>query len=161
MNRRSLLATSAMLASGAALVACSLTTTQIATVSAQVVSDAKLLGNGLTALIGAFGSLNVIPANVVTTIDSDLSQALTAASSVSSAMTQAVAGTVINQVAAGFSAALTVISSYQLPSSMQTIIAAIQTLLPLVEAAVGLLTAPKLASTGMTPTQARAILGAL
>ena len=155
MDRRSLLRSVLMAAPVVALAGC--TSAEIAKVTNTVVTDAKLLSNGFEAMLTSLASVGAIPQSIVSAVDSYLAKALSFASSINADMTQNEAAGPVAQIGSAVSSVITGLAAYKLPANVEAVLKAIQTLLPVIEAAVGLLGSTAVA-TGLTVAQARAVL---
>jgi hypothetical protein len=155
MNRRALLASSVAVLG---LAGCATTTTS--TVAATVVSDAGLIADGLLSLLTSVGSIVGITPATVAAIGNYVAQAKAAAATIVPTITAALAAPSVQTIGSAVSSIMSALGSFSLPASIQTLLTAAQTLLPVLETAVGIAVAVAATPGGMTADQARAILAA-
>lgn len=151
MNRRNLLAGVSALALGGCA---SFSTGAIAT-------DVSNLSGGLQGMLVQIGQIGLnIPTAIMSAVGTAIASLQKAADAIAATYTTAQALPLVQQVAAYVNAvvaALTTVPS--LPSIISGILTAAQAILPIIEAAVGMLVGAVTASP-MSPSQARAILAA-
>jgi len=162
-SRRAFLrGTSGLLAAGA-LAACT-TTNGVTTISVSAISEnVQSIEAGIMALEAAPAVSGLLSSSAVTSFNTALAQIKTVAAEVEANSGGTVSVTTgqgwVTALESAVSAALALITPFssQLPAAASTVIAAIQTLLPIVEAVVGL-TATKRTSLALTAAQARAVI---
>ena len=136
MNRRAFLSTSGLVAAGLALAACSAlqgkTPQQIATV---VITDAQLVANGLG---NALPAISGVPAAVEAALAAAAKDAAQAAGDLSNAMTQNVAQPLVQRISADVSLFAKDVASFSQNKTVQSILADVQVLMPVIVTAVGL-----------------------
>lgn len=153
ISRRVLLGASALLPLG--LAAC--VGQDAATIGQQVVTDVRLIANGLAAELPAISTLTGVDAATLADINAKVAEALAAAQQVVAGMAQSAAQPLVQQIGSDVAAVLAALGGVtSIPTNVQQIIAAVEALLPVVMAAVGLFAARK--ATRMTPAQARVVL---
>ncbi|HTJ89048.1 MAG TPA: hypothetical protein VL356_02560 [Acidocella sp.] len=148
LSRRALL--------GSTVAACALagcTTSEVAAISAAAVTYLGEVETALTALSPVLPTIAGIPAATVTTIQSDLSKASSIAKTISSATITAVATVSIGQVVTYATDGLKIAAGFALPANVQSVISALQIVLPVLAASAGL-------STGAVAAPAPAALDA-
>lgn len=152
MKRRSILAGCSALA----LAGCAgLSPAQIAR---QAVTDLGLIANGFAAGTPELASITGISAATLTSVSALFGKAQALAAGISATVTAETAKPVVQQIEAYFGEALTLLGDLLLPPPFSTVLTALNVLLPVVEAAVGLPVPVGAALGGMTPAQARAVL---
>jgi hypothetical protein len=132
-----------------------------ATISATVVTDLQLIGSGLQSALTTFGTLTGINSGTLEEIEKDVSSISAAALSVATTVETNIAKPIAQQIATDFAALQGAIGNIALPSILEDILKAVATLLPYVEAGVGILTAATVGAaeaTGLTADEARLIL---
>jgi len=132
-----------------------------ATISATVVTDLQLIGSGLSSALSTFSALTGINSGTLATIEKDVSAISTAALSVATTVETNIAKPIAQQIATDFASLQANLASVTLPSILDDIVKAVATLLPYVEAGVGILTASTVGAaeaTGLTADEARLIL---
>jgi len=150
------------LAGAIALAGCSSSTTgTVPPVTLQsVANDVNLLATGLNNALSQPSVVALIPPTIEPKIQAALadltSLASTVAASASSGATQASVTTVENDV----NTIVAALAGLPLPPPAPTILTAAEVLLPVIEAAVGLVVPPSAAVGGMTPDEARIHLAA-
>lgn len=158
MLRRSILRTTALAAVLIApMAAC--TTGQIQTVEAQALSDLSLVSSGIQAFGPLFSATTGVSATAVAAAEAIISDITAAAATISSATTDTAAQPVVTKIEGYVTALLSIAGQYTLPANVSAILVAAKALLPVIEAAVGIVIAAAPAN-GMMPTQARQILAA-
>lgn len=135
-SRRQLGKLAAALLATSALAACAnLTSAQI---TAQAVQYAQDVANGLATIAT---SLQGVPANVVTTVTNIAKQAVAAAESLTTSLTQTAGKPIVQQIQADVSAVLTDIGGFVQSPTTQQIIADINTVIQVLLPLVGLIPA--------------------
>lgn len=129
------------------------------TIAASVVKDISLLSVGFTALLPTLSTVPGVATPILTEIAAYIAKAEVLAQSVSGTITVATAQPIVSQIETYFNEALALLGTVPLPANVTLVINAVKTILPIVEVAVGIATA-SVAKTGLTPDQARAVLGA-
>lgn len=156
MHRRAFLASSAL----AFLTGCAASTTSANSVPVTAAADLKLIADACLPLTAAIASMASVPPALVTQINSDVAQLEAAAAAVQPGIAVVVAAPRVSTVASAISSIVTALSVVSLPANVTQILTAVQTLLPLVEAAVGIAVALASRTNVMTPEQARTVLTA-
>ena len=157
MNRRNFLV---IAAAGVPLAACSAAQiAKVETVSGQVVNDVNIIANGVAAVLPGLSAIGAVGAGVSNAVGSLVNDAKQAASAVTTAITTVAAQPFVAQVGSDITATVTALKGIALPTSISGVLQAAQSLLPVVQTAVGLLASVPLAG-GMDPNAARAILAA-
>lgn len=134
-----------------------------ATISAAVVEDIQLIGSGLSGALSGFETITGISPAAVAKIEGYVTAIEAGAASVATTVAANVAKPIATQIATDFSALETALGGITLPAVIQSVLSAVKTLLPYVEAGVGILTAASVKAaeeTGMTVDEARLILAA-
>jgi hypothetical protein len=135
--------------------------------SAAIVSDIQIIGSGLSGALAAFEAVSGLSPAQVTNIQAAISGIESAAVTVNGTLTTNAALPIVNQIANDFSALQSLLSAFTLPPAVKNIMNAVVTLLPYIEAGVGILTmsnsaasvsVAKSEATGLSAAQARAIL---
>ena len=148
------------LAGAIALAGCSSSTSTTPTTLQTVANDVSLLATGLNNALSQPSVLALIPPTIEPNISAALADlttlATTVANSTSSTATQASVTTVENDV----NTIVAALAGLPLPPPAPTILTAAEVLLPVIEAAVGLVVPPSAAVGGMTPDEARIHLAA-
>jgi hypothetical protein len=157
MNRRSLLASIAPLATLAVLGGCA-TTTPTATISNEAVTDLDLIASAFEPLGDAVASMAGATPAVIAKVNTDIAQLEAAASAVAPGVSTAVAQPSVTTVGSAVQSILTALQGLTLPTNIQAVLTAAETLLPLIQAAVGIAVAVGAPTAAMTPDQARLIL---
>ena len=155
MLRRSLMITAGACAA-LALAACS--TAQAQKIEAQAVADLGLVATGLETFSPLLAAIPGAPAGAITDAEAIIAEISAAAATVTSTTTEVAAQPIVSQIEGYFNSLLSIVSGISLPASAAKYLTAAKTLLPLIEAAVGLAIAVGVPSTGMPPAEARAIL---
>lgn len=131
---------------------------------AQVVSDLQLIAQSFTAALPSFAKIVGINSNTLSQIQNWISQIVAAAQGVASAANGSAAQPFVQQVETDLNAIVGALAGLPLPPPIGTVLAAAGVLLPVIEAAVGLVLPPSsparslAAMRPMTPDQARAAL---
>lgn len=154
MHRRALLAASAL----ALMSGCAMSNTSANAVTATAAADLKLIADACLPLATALADMSGVAPSVVMQINADVAQLEAAAAVVQPGVAVAIAAPSVSTVASTVSSIITMLSGMTLPASITQILTAAQTLLPLVEAAVGIAMAVAVRTTAMTPDQARGVL---
>ena len=143
-----------------ALAGCSSSPSTTTTTLLTVANDVSLLATGLNNALSQPAVVALIPPTIEPKIQAALDDltnlAVTVAKSTSSTATQASVTTVENDV----NTIVAALAGLPLPPPAPTILTAAEVLLPVIEAAVGLLVPPSAAVGGMTPDEARIHLAA-
>jgi hypothetical protein len=132
-----------------------------ATISEAVVTDIKLVGSGLTGAMAEFEAVTGLDAALVTTIEGYITSIQTAASSIATTVATNIAKPIVTQIAADFEAMKTELETVTLPEAVSKILAAVETVLPFIEAGVGILTAATVGAaeaTGLSRSEAESVL---
>lgn len=135
-----------------------------ATLSAEVVTDIKLIGSGLSGALSAFSAITGLGADAVTKIEGYISSIESVASSVATTIETTAGKPIVTQIQDDFAELTALLAPVALPIALMNILKAVETLLPYVEAAVGILTAAAVSasqSSGYTADEARAVLKGL
>jgi hypothetical protein len=133
-----------------------------ATISASVVTDLHLIGGGLDSALVTFEGLTGLSPNTVASIRAHIAAIVTAATSVATTVETNIAKPVVTQIGADFAALQSVLTGVALPTVVIDVFRAVTTLLPYIEAGVGILTAATVGdaqATGLTADEARLVLG--
>jgi hypothetical protein len=134
---------------------------------ATVVSDIKIVGSALTGALASFESLTGLDSAAVATIQSSVAAIEAGALQVVVGIESNVAQPIVTQIVNDFNAFKGALPA-TLPTALANIMKAITTILPYIEAGVGLLTAGNASAsatvsaseaTGMSADEARLILG--
>jgi hypothetical protein len=136
------------------LTACGAVTAQA--IAQQTVTDLTLIDNGLTAL-GPLLTTSGVPAAALATAQKDITLADAFANAAKVATTTAEAQGPVQQAETYLNAAFGALSTVTLPPAPQKIVTALNVLLPVVEAAVGIVT-NAVGASPETPDEARAVL---
>ena len=125
----------------------------------QYATDAADIAAGLTTVVGDLKAAKAIPAQEAATLDVVLVDVNTEAGALAKQTNVATAKGTVNQLAADVSTLLGATSGItNLSAADRDILDAVQTLLPVVEASVGIVVPAAAAQMSMTPEQARAVL---
>ena len=150
MNRRTILTTALMLPIGYVVQGC-------ASIP-QVVSDANIIADGITAILPTIQALTGLGGGAYQTVLNAVNAIKSAASTLATATGQA-AITAATAIPTAISTIAAAIANFKVPSWVSTVISAAQTVAPVIIAALGVL--PRMAEgggTGLTVAQARGIL---
>ncbi len=149
MNRRNLLIAAVSLPGAIYLGGCA--------AIPQVVSDANTIANGITAILPTIQTLTGLAGGAYNTVVNAVNGIKSAASTLASATGSAAidAANAIPTALAAISAAL---SNFKVPTWVSTVIAAAQTVAPIIITALGVLPRMAEGGNGMSVDQARAIL---
>ncbi len=165
LARRALLGAT-VLATPALLLGCA-PGDMIQTVTAQSVTDVDLIANALESGLPALQILTGANLTAVSTVTAEIKSIVAAAAGFVPTVSQATGQNIVRQISTDFGALTQALSGTPLPPNVQTVLLAVQALLPLIEVAVGLVTASVKAGVqngaqtgGMTPAAARAVLQA-
>lgn len=167
MNRRELFRSSsviALIATAGLAGGCSLLQGGSGTSISQVVSDLQLIAQSLTAALPSFSKIVGIPPATLSKIQDWVAQIVAAAQGVASAASAAAAQPYVQQVESIINAILGALAGLPLPTSVETVLAAVGALLPVIEVAVGLVApqgtpvASMAARHPMSAAQARMVL---
>lgn len=153
MHRRTLLAGATALAA-TTLTACA---TGIPT-PATVAQDVTLIATAFAAILPGFASIAGIGSATTATVGQAIVDLQAAAAAVSAADTTVSARPVVTRVATDVGAVIAVLTGLPLPAPIATVLEAAAVLLPVIEAAVGIVARAGTAPGSMTPAQARAAL---
>lgn len=132
-----------------------------ATLTAAVVADIKVIGSGLTGALTAFEAVTGLDGALVAKVQSIVASIETAALSVTTAIETNIAKPIVVQIQSDFAALQSALAPISLPTAIDNILKAVETLLPYVEAGVGILTAATVGAaeaTGFTHDEAFGIL---
>lgn len=129
-----------------------------AQVGQTVVSDVQLIGNALSASLPALAVVSGLSASAVSSIQAAIGQIGTIGQQIVAGMTVAQGQPLVQQIETDFGTVLGIVSGLPLPGGISQVIAAVQILLPVVEAAVGMAVAAGAPAGAMTPAKARLIL---
>lgn len=152
MNRRELL----ILLTGTPVALAGCAPAQIS----QVVTDANAIANGLAGILPSIQTITGLAGGALNTVNNAISSIKNAASTLQTA-TGGVAVTAANAIQTGLAVISSALGSFKVPSWVQIVLTAAQTVVPVIMSAVGALTPlGATAPTGMTVAQARAILQA-
>ena len=125
----------------------------------QYATDAADIAAGLTTVVGDLKAAGKVSAAQAVQIDTALVDVNTAAGALAKDTTLTAAKGTVNQLAGATNVVLGAVAGLtSLPAADRDILDAVQTLLPVVEGAVGIVVAGDAARMSMTPEQARAIL---
>ena len=139
-----------------------------ATVAATVVSDIKIVGSALTGALADFENITGLDAALVAKVQSTVASIEAGALQVVVGIETNIAAPIVTQIANDYSVLQSALSGISLPTALANILKAVTTLLPYIEAGVGILTAAnsKASSTvaaseatGLSAAEARLILG--
>lgn len=166
LNRRALLQRStcgmALLATSALLAACN--PGQVAQISSEVASDAGIIASGLQGALAGLTTLGIAgltPAKAQTVGDA-IAGIKSIASALAGAATASAAQPMVQQLEADLNAIVAALAGLPLPPQIALPLQAATVLLPIIEAAVGMVisnvSALRAAQPGMTADQARALL---
>lgn len=162
MNRRQILAASAWLPIGYVVSGMS-SCGGVAVVSQQAAQDVSLIANGLSSALSGLGNVQGISASLVGTVGSYVAAIQKVASSVTAGMANATAASAVQQIETLLNSIVGALAGLALPSPFGPVLAAATVLLPIVEAAIGMVVAavhPAPAASAMTPDAARLVLQA-
>lgn len=125
----------------------------------QIASDASNLAAGLQGMMAQLGQLALnIPTTVMSAVGTAITSLQKAADAVAGVYTTASALPLVQQIAGYVNAVVAALSSVPgIPTAIQLILQAAQAILPIIEAAVGMVVTA-VSATAMSPTQARQIL---
>ena len=164
MTRRALLRSTALVPV-AAVVACAGQTA--AGLPAQLLSDVQTLASGVAGILPTLGAVAGIPAATVSQVGGDIAELQQAAGTLSGVATTTAAQPVVQQIEGYVNAIVGIAAPLLAATPAGPILAAATVLLPVIEAAVGLVLPPSAppaavaaAASQMTPAQARLILAA-
>jgi hypothetical protein len=152
-------------ASGAGLAAC--TTASVDAGLATAASDVATIAAALPAVLTQLGTLSIpgLTPAIVATVGVAVSGIQTVASALSGAATAAAAQPLVAKVETYVNGIVTALAGLPLPPPISTALTAASILLPVIEAAIGLVTTPAPAAArmaasapSMSPAQARLIL---
>jgi hypothetical protein len=129
-----------------------------ATVTTAAVNDAQLIVAALTPLGNQIATMSGVTPALVAQIDAEVAQAEAALPVIQPGVAQAVAAPSVTTIGSVVSSVVSALQGFALPDNVKDVLAAVQTLLPLVEAAVGIAIAVAAKPGAMTPGQARAVL---
>jgi hypothetical protein len=127
----------------------------------QIVSDANTIANGISAVLPTIQTLTGLAGGAYNTVVNAVTAIKSAASTLASA-TGSAAIDAANAIPTALAAISSAISSFKVPAWVSTVIAAAQTVAPVIITALGVL--PRMAATateggsGLSVDQARAIL---
>jgi hypothetical protein len=141
-----------------------------ATVTAAVEADIKVIGSALTGALSDFENITGLDAALVATIQSTVASIEAAALQVVTGIATNLAEPLVTQIVNDFQVFEGAIAgaAVTVPTALENIIKAVTTLLPYIEAGVGILTAANSKAsatvaaseaTGLTADEARSILG--
>lgn len=130
------------------------------TVPNMVIADLALVKNGLSVIIGMVQGFG-FPAPLAATIMDKASTAIALISTVAAGMAKSAGMTIVNQIVADVTALVTAIqgAGLPLPPLVIQVLNAIQTLEPVIEAAVGIITSSVGAPSPLAVSLARQTLG--
>lgn len=131
------------------------------TIAAVVATDVQIVGAGLKGALADFTALTGVD---TTAIENDISAIFTAAESVTDTVEKNIAQPIVTQIGADFAALVAVLPA-DLPAVVADVISAVKTLLPIIEAGVGIIATSAdlkaaMSANTMDPDRARLILQA-
>lgn len=153
MNRRHFLASAGALAGIAALAGCATGSPPLA----QVVADVQTIASGLSGAIEKLPP-GIIPGGTPSVITAALADLQAVAASIGAADTAAAAQPLVQRVAVDVNVVVGALASLPLPAPVSTAFQAAMVLLPVIEAAVGMMVPAGATPGAMTPAQARVVL---
>jgi hypothetical protein len=112
-----------------------------ASISVAVEADIKIIGSGLTGALAAFEAVTGLNPSLVANVQSIIASIETAALSITSAIATNIAKPIVVQIGSDFAALEAALVPVSLPAALTNILKAVTTLLPYIEAGVGILTA--------------------
>jgi starvation-inducible outer membrane lipoprotein len=133
-------------------------TAPAATISNEAVTDLNLIASAFQPLGDAVASMAGATPAVIAQVNTDIAQLEAAALAVAPGVSTAVAQPSVATVGSAFQSILAALQGLTLPSNIQAVLMAAETLLPLIQAAVGIAVAVGASETAMTPDQARLVL---
>lgn len=161
MNRRDLIRGMMAVPAIAVLGAAGCTTAQT-TVAQTVVNDVDMTAKAFETVLPNFAKIAGINAATVATIYGWIGNITTVARQIVAGMSQSAAQPLVQQIESDVNNIVGVLSTLPLPPTIMTVVDAAAVLLPVIEAAVGLVTPASMqmrtAHAGMTPDEARAAL---
>jgi hypothetical protein len=138
-----------------------------ATLSADVTTDIHLIGSGANAILAALETIPGVSAQEFAKLQGYITQITTSAETITAEIETDVAKPVVTQIVDAFTAFEAQLAAYTLPAVVSSVVNAIKTLLPYIEAGAGVLLAGSAASsatvaasqaTGLSPDEARLVL---
>lgn len=160
LKRRHLLMTAALAPVAGALAACSSTGSTSSMTPTQVITDIGLVAGGLAGALPGLVTAG-LPAASIASVTGLVNQIQSAADAVSASLTTTAAAPIVTQIV-GVLAQIAATVGPALPAPFGTALAAAQILLPVIAAAVGLVSsAPSTAAVSMTHAEARAALASM
>lgn len=158
LARRALLGAT-VLAIPAMLLGCdSVMTAQ--TVTSQSVADVDLIANALESVLPALQIVTGLDLAAVNTVTNDVKAIVATATGFVATVSEATGRTIVQQIISDFSALTQALSTIPMPPQVETVLFAVQVLLPIIELSVGLAVSGLANAPGMTPEAARAVLHA-
>lgn len=136
---------------------------EAATISADVVEDIQLIGSGLGGALSDFEALTGVEPAVVAEIQNYIGTIEKSAESIATTIETNIAQPIATQIAADFASLQSALAGVTLPAALQSVLNAVQVLLPYIEAGVGILTAGTVdaaQAVGLSANEARLILKA-
>ncbi len=136
----------------------------LASISAQAATDINLIGSGLASSLPALAQSGLVSGSALVTVQSDVAKVASIASAVSSATSQSTGQNAVQQIETLVNGVVSTLAGLSLPAPFGPALNAAEVLLPVVEVAVGLVTAnltAAMAPNAMTPDQARLVLAAV
>jgi len=133
-----------------------------ATLAAAVINDAQLIGNGLNSALTTFQSITGLGSATITSIQAHINAIVKDATAVATAVETSVAKGPVADIQNTWTSLLSILDGVTLPEVLEDVIKAVNTLLPYIEAGVGILTASVVKTaeaTGLSADEARLILG--
>jgi len=129
-----------------------------AEVAQVVVNDLGLIKNGAAGVLAALSAIGTLSAGTASTVSSDLTTVLNAVGTVAAGTAASAAQPVVQQIEAMISAVISALQAVTLPPVVQTILSAMQVLMPAIEAAVGIILPASLAPKAEDVNWARGVL---
>lgn len=138
-----------------------------ATVTAAVEADIKVIGSALTGALAEFEAITGLDATAVASIQSAVANIEAGALSVVTGIATNLAEPIVTQVINDFGVFKAALAGATIPAALSNILKAVETLLPYIEAGVGILTAATAGAsatvaaseaTGLSADEARSIL---
>lgn len=136
---------------------------EAATISADVVEDIQLISSGLGGALSDFESLTGVEPAIVAEIQNYIGTIEKSAESIATTIETNIAQPIATQIAADFASLQSALAGVTLPAALQSVLNAVQVLLPYIEAGVGILTAGTVdaaQAVGLSANEARLILKA-
>lgn len=161
MNRRYFLAASTLALPGCTLTGNAPNTTVDSAISL-VANDAGLIANGLQGVLTQLPALNIsgLTPAILAEVGSDVADAKALAVALAGATSAAAAQPIVQKIETYVNTIVSTLAVLPLPPPISTALQAAAILLPVIEAAVGLIVGPQASRGGMAANEARLVLAA-